>query len=340
MGSRKLRGNSVGLREVALLAGVSTATVSNTINRPSIVRPSTRAVVERAIESLGFVPSEPARLLKSSESQVLGLVVLDSRSPFFMAIARSVEDAANETDQVVIVCNSDSSPEREAKLLRLLAAQRVKGALLTPAADRPELGRLQLPVVYVDHRGEADECSVSVDDVVGGELAVRHLLELGHKKIAFVGGHRATRQFRDRADGARRTILAAGLDPENCLIEFYMDDMGIGGGVLASDAIVSDPEITAVFCGNDMLAFGVYRGLARKDLRVPEDISLVGYDDNEFAADWIVPLTSVRQPTYEMGYKAASLLNEHADARGDHEHSQVVLQPTLIIRQSTAPPTR
>lgn len=328
------------IKDVAALAGVSIGTVSNTVNHPELVHRRTREAVERAIRELRFVPNQQARVLTGVSSQVIGLVVLDVVSPFFMEIARSVERAASEADHVVILCNSDNSPDKEEKLLRMLAAQRVRGVLLTSARvsggmDPEWLRSLRLPVVFLDYEFSSDDCSVAVDDVHGARLAVEHLLELGHRRIAFVGGPPHLRQMAQRTEGARSAILEAGLDPATALVEVGTSGIGMSDGAAGAEQLLQAGLPTGIFCGNDMMAFGVYRRLSRAGLRVPDDVALVGYDDIGFAEDWVVPLTSVRQPTDELGYRAAQLLFEHSAGDAGHRHQQIVLQPELVVRSSS-----
>jgi len=339
-------GAPANMSDVAALAGVSIGTVSNTINRPELVRRHTREAVERAIRELGFVPNQQARVLTGVSSQVIGLVVLDVVSPFFMEVARAVERAASEAGHVVILCNSENSAEKEDRLLQMLAGQRVRGVLLTSAKatagfDAEWFSAQRLPVVFLDYEFSANDCSVAVDDVHGARLAVQHLLELGHERIAFVGGPTYLRQMAQRVDGARAAMVEAGLDPSTALVEVSTAGIGTQDGLVgASQLLELGTETgvpTAVFCGNDMMAFGVYRGLVRAGLRIPDDMALVGYDDIDFAADWVVPLSSVRQPTDELGYRAAQLLFEHSSGDDAHVHRQVVLQPELIVRRSSDP---
>lgn len=337
--------STVSIRDVAALAGVSVGTVSNTINHPEMVRRHTREVVEQAIAELGFVPNQQARVLTGASSQVIGLVVLDIMSPFFMEAASAVERAANEAGHVMILCDSENARDRQAQLLKMLSAQRVRGVLLTPAtADAPLVsewvGDRRLPIVFLDYKNSAESCSVSVDHVAGARLAVRHLLKLGHEKVAFVGGPTLLHQFAQRSRGAREALTEAGFDPATALIEESVSAIGIRDGMLAAERLLERGMPSAVFCGNDMLAFGVYRRLAQAGVRVPEDVALVGYDDITFAADWIVPLTSVRQPTYELGYRAANLLLEHSSGDPAHTHQQIVLPPALIVRASSDPTAR
>ena len=337
---KALDGSSVRIGDVAARARVSVGTVSHTINHPELVSARTRSAVQRAIKDLGFVPNQQARVLTGASSQVIGLVVLDVVSPFFMQAARAVERAAREAGHVVILCNSDNDADRETELLHILAAQRVRGALLTPSStnrglDRGSIQARRLPLVFLDYQNSPDDCSVSVDDVAGARLAVQHLLDLGHQRVAFVGGGRGLRQHVERAQGAREAIIVAGIDPTAGLVEVNQEGLGIHDGLLAAERLLEGKPPTGIFCGNDMMAFGVYRGLTRAGVKIPDDVSLVGYDDIDFAADWIVPLTSVRQPTDELGYLAAQLLLDHSAGDPAHVHRQIVLQPELIVRSSS-----
>lgn len=329
----------VGIRDVAALAEVSTGTVSNTINHPERVHPRTRAAVQRAIRKLGFVPNQQARVLTGASSNVIGLVVLDVESPFYMEAAHAIERAVRESGHVVMLCNSEGELEREADLLTMLAAQRVRGVLLAPASSDVADRYLDLPgdlaVVLIDYDAGPEHCSISVDNVAGGKLAVEHLLHLGHNRIAYVGGPTGLRQFAQRARGARAAIVEAGLDPNKALLEVSASGIGIQDGRRAAELILESGAPDAIFCGNDMLAFGVYRGLIDAGYRVPDDIALVGYDDIDFAKDWVVPLTSVRQPIDQLGARGAQLLIEHSSRDSAHVHRQVVLQPELMIRRST-----
>lgn len=327
----------VRIAEVAQRAGVSVGTVSNTLNHPTRVSPDTQYRVRDAIRELGFVPNQQARVLMGAPNNVLGLVVVDVLSPFFMEVAHAVERAAQEAGHVVILCNSENDHGREFTLLQMLAAQRVHGALLSPAGGgEPTIEGLHgLPVVYLDYKETSAGCSVSVDHVAGGHLAAQHLLSLGHRKLAFVGGLPGLHQFELRVRGMHGAVIEAGLDPAETLVEVHEEGIGLESGAKAAQRLLEDGLPSGICCGNDMLAFGVFRELRRCGIRIPEDVALVGYDDVEFAKSWIVPLTSVRQPTREMGQRAANLLLEHASGDPEHRHQQIVLQPELIVRNTS-----
>jgi LacI family transcriptional regulator len=330
---------TVGIKEVAQRAGVSPGTVSNVLNRPERVAAATRSRVEQAIRELGFVRNGSASTLRAGQSRAVGLVVLDVGNPFFVEVARGVDDVVSARDHAVILCNSGESPEKESRNLRVLAEQRVRGVLITPAADdTSSLLRLRdrgVAVVLVDHPASGDVCSVAVDDVAGGEIAVRHLIEGGARRLAFVSGPRAIRQCSDRRRGALRALESAGL-PAGSLADVVVPEMNAHGGQAAGRTLLSDGLPDAVFCANDLLALGVLRVLSQAGVRVPQDVALIGYDDIEFSSAAAVPLSSVRQPTYQLGKIATELLLDECDDPEGHAHQQIMFQPELVVRESSS----
>src|ERR1700760_1120409 len=327
-------------KDVASRAGVAVGTVSNVLNHPDLVRPLTRARVEAAMEELAFTPNGSARQLRAGRSRCLGLVVLDVTNPFFTEVARGVEDYAQAAGYAVILCNSDEADDKERRYLRVLEEQRVRGILITPVHGRaPELRRIRergTPVVLLDRPGSAGQCSVAVDDRRGGEIAVSHLLGLGHRRIALVNGPVAIRQCADRRRGALRAGERAGLDPAAVLAEITVPAMNARAGAAAADELLGQgPRPTAVFCTNDMLALGLLRRLGQAGVAVPADLAVVGYDDIEFAADAAVPLTSGRHPKSHPARAAAELLLDEADRPGQHEHRRIVFKPELVARVSS-----
>lgn len=330
------------IREVAERAGVSLGTVSNVLNKPEIVAEETRNRVLQAIEEIGFVRNGSARQLRAGYSQYIGLVVLDVTNPFFTEVARGVEDAANEAGYVVILCNSDDSVEKEDHYLHVLEEQRARGLLITPVQnDVSYLQRLQqrdIGVVLLDRSSRTkDMCSVAVDDVRGGELAVQHLLEQGHRQLAFVNGPLSIRQCADRRRGTRRAIRSADLDPDAAIVEISVSMLNAKAGEMSvEELLTASNKPTAVFCANDLLALGVMRGLLKNGRSIPGDYALVGYDDVEFASILSTPLTSIRQPKYQIGRTAAELLLDEAMNPESHSHQQVIFQPELIVRESSS----
>jgi len=332
----------VSIRDVAARAGVSVGTVSNVLNRPEIVAKVTRDNVHAAIDALGFVRNEPARQLRAGRSRIIGLVVLDVANPFFTDMARGVEDEASASGLSVMLCNSDEQPDRESRYLDLLEEQRVHGILITPFGEPGDrvagLQRRGTPVILVDAQSPlGSQCSVSVDDVVGGELAVAHLIEAGHDKIAFIGGPASLRQVADRYEGAVRALTRAGRSATDLMV-LDTPALNVAGGQRAGVQLATMPgpaRPTAVFCANDLVALGFLQEMTRQRIHVPDDIAIVGYDDIEFAAAAAVPLSSVRQPRQELGRTAAQLLLDETSRLGRHKHRQVVFQPELVVRRSS-----
>jgi LacI family transcriptional regulator len=339
---RGLPVRSSSIREVAARAGVSVGTVSNVLNRPELVAETTRSRVRLAIDELGYVLNDSARQLRAGRSRAIGAVVLDVANPFFTEVVRGVEDTVSTDGYVVILCSSDDSAEKEGRYLRLLEEQRVLGVLITPVhSDSSYLRRLcgrGIRVVLLDRPSSSKElCSVAVDDVLGGELAASHLLAQGHTRLGFVNGPVSIRQCADRRRGVRRAVRAAGLDPRTAVVEVTRPALNAHQGEASVAALLAArPRPTAVFCANDLLALGVLRGLAAKGLAVPDDLALVGYDDIEVAAMLSTPLTSVRQPKYQLGQAAAELLLAEAHEPDTHRHAQTMFQPELVVRESSA----
>jgi len=333
--------SAAGVKDVAAAAGVSLGTVSNVLNRPELVSATTRAKVEQAMESLGFVRNESARQLRAGSSRILAYLMLDAGNPFFTDVARGIEDAAREAGLSVFLCNSNEDAGREADYLDLLEQQRVQGVLITPVD--PDSSRLTTlpargtPVVVVDRAiDDGEHCSVAVDDVLGGEVALAHLIELGHTRIAYVGGPTNIGQVTDRRQGARQALERAGL-PAGNLVELVTSALTVAEGRGAGQRLAGLPlarRPTAAFCANDLLALGLLQQCVSLGLRVPEDLAIVGYDDIEFAAAAAVPLTSVRQPRQLLGKTAAELLLDES-ANPDHEHQRVTFTPELVVRTST-----
>jgi len=331
-----------GIREVARHAGVSIGTVSNVLNRPEKVSGETRRRVDAAIAKLDFIPNRPAAVLRSGRSRMIGLIVPDLSNPFFTEVARGAEDAASTADYAVVLCNSDERPEKEEHYLSVLQEQRVAGVFLTPLGPTPVgLARMRdrgCAVVLLDRAAKAREyCSVSVDDVRGGQVALDHLLSLHPSGVALVNGPVSLRQCADRRRGARQALAKAG-SPRDALIEISVESMTIAAGMKAAERLLGmTHRPSAVFCTNDLLAIGLERTLTQNGLRIPDDIALVGYDDIDLAANVTIPLTSIRQPQYELGRAAGDLLLKEIRGGTSHVHERIVFQPHLVPRASTAP---
>ena len=251
-----------------------------------------------------------------------------------------MEEVARANGVAVYLCNSDSDASREADYLGLLAEQRVRGILVTPVGDdmsQLELFRRGIPIVLVDRAAGDDWCSVGVDDVDGGMLAVTHLIEQGHRRIAFIGGPIATVQVADRLRGARSALETAGRSPDDLAV-LPTDALNFGEGLRAGERLLGLPKArrpTAAFCANDLVALGLLQQMTRTGVDVPGDLAIVGYDDIRFAGAAAVPLSSVRQPRELLGRTAAELLLAESKDLDDHVHQQVVFHPELVVRTSS-----
>lgn len=342
-----VRKSAVSMKDVAALAGVSLGTVSNVFNSPQLVSEATRNKVQAAIDKLGWVPNESARILRAGRSTSIGMVVMDISNPFFTDIVQGVEDFAQRVGYSVQVGNSGQQLVRESRLLELFERQRVSGILSAPIGQSTErfqqLRQRGIQVVVVDALPGSDFCSVSVDDVEGGRLAVRHLVDQGHRSVAVVGGPSTLTQVRDRRLGAQLATAATG---EINLLLMSTPGLNLNSGIAAAgelSALRDAERPTAVFGVNDLIAIGLLQGFVSSGMRVPEDVAIIGYDDIAFAAAAAVPLSSIRQPRQQLGEQAAKLLFAEIEAsndQADHVHQQLCFLPELVARRSTIPSTR
>ncbi len=331
------------IQDVARLAGVSLGTVSNVLNNPDRVKPETVARVTKAINQLGFVRNESARQLKAGKSRTVGLIVLDIANPFFSELARGAEDAATNERYSVIMGNSGEDLERESSYLSLFEEQRVGGVVISPIDDVSQtvvaMRNRGTQVVVVDRQVDAKiGCSISVDDMAGGRMAIDHLLEQGKRKIAFVGGPLDFEQVALRFEGAKAAIKDS--KTKATLKHIKTPSLTVLAGREAGDQIVASGKANwpdAVFAANDLVAVGLLQAFMFKaSVRVPQDIAVIGYDDIAFAEAAIVPLSSIRQPAALLGATAVEMVVDEAQNPKTHKHRQITFQPELVVRESTA----
>ncbi len=334
---------AASIRDVAQHAGVSVGTVSNVLNRPGEVSAESISRVHRAIEELGYIRNDAARKLRAGVSTTVGFVVLDGQNPFFGDVVRGAEDEASRHGIAVLYGNTDEDLGRQRMYLDLFEEQQVRGVLISPYGDiNPRLERLRsrgIAAVLVDRfSGDGRFSSVSVDSVVGGRMAVEHLIETGRRRIAFVGGPFDVRQVTDRLAGAR---VAVENSTESVEIEVIVTGaLTVAEGAAAAARILDRPRRDwpdALFAANDLLALGLLQGLiVAGRMLVPDEIAIIGFDDIAFAAAAAVPLSSMRQPSGVIGRTALRILLEET-ADPELIPRQTVFQPELVVRASTAP---
>ncbi len=329
------------VRDVAALAGVSPATVSNALNHPDKVSPTTLTRIQSAIDELGYIRNDAARQLRAGTNRAIGMIVLDIANPFFTDVARGVEDVLLEEQRPLILGNSSQEPGRETNYLDLFEQQRMSGVLITPVGNvLDRLRRLRdrgTSVVLVDRMTRAKEfSSVAIDDKMGGRIATEHLLETGRRRIAFVGGPGNLTQVKNRLTSARAAVESFGAGEITFVETEAMNAEAGRAGVEQLLALPKKQRPDAVFAANDLVALGALQALTLLGLSVPDDVAIVGYDDIDFASSAAIPLTSVRQPARTMGATASSLLLDVIADPAASKVRHVTLKPELVVRRSTS----
>ncbi|MFT4258129.1 LacI family DNA-binding transcriptional regulator [Microbacterium sp.] len=332
---------AVSIRDVAQRAGVSVGTVSNVLNRPDEVSADSVDRVSRAIDELGYVRNDAARKLRAGVSTTVGFIVLDGQNPFYNDVVRGAEDEASRHGIAILYGNTDEDPRRESMYFDLFHEQQVRGLLVIPYGDViSRLRRLNasgIATVLVD-RFSADSgvSSVSIDSVAGGRLAVEHLVDIGRRRIAFVGGPFDIRLVNDRLAGARSAAENAAVNVDLQVVA--TSALSVEEGAAAGARILARPRREwpdAIFAANDMLALGVLQTLMSEGrMLVPDDIALIGFDDIPFAAAAAVPLSSIRQPARMIGRTALRIVLEEA-ADPESIPRRTVFPPELVVRRST-----
>lgn len=327
------------IKDVSELAGVSLGTVSNYINRTKPISAATRARIEAAIEQTHFVPNRTVRTLRGNSSHAVGLLVPDAANPFFAEMARGVDAVARQHGNLLIYCDTEGDPARQRAYVRDLAGMRVGGMIVSSsevtAEDMRELDFLATPIVVVGQLElGADGPAVLVDQRSGGYLAMKHLLDLGHRRIAFAGGPGGVAVLDARHSGVLLAAEEAGV-PLDAVVRIDASGRSVQERSELAGAIAAlQPRPTAVICGNDLIAIAILNRLVRDGWSIPDDLAIVGYDDIGEAQLAVVPLTTVRQPAYEIGASAARLLFSQSDT-GEHTEQQILYRPELVVREST-----
>lgn len=328
------------IKDVALQAGVSVTTVSHVVNGTRFVSDTARQRVETAVRELGYVPSAVARSLKHNTTRTFGMVIPNNSNPYFAEIIRGVEDRCFAAGYNVILCNSNDDPERQAAYLRVLAEKRIDGLVFvatgSDAVVRATLGGLNMPLVLLDREvsGISGDL-VEVNHVLGSQMATRHLLELGHPRIACISGPPGLSPSSQRRAGWKQALEETGVERRES--DLARGDFTARGGYLAMQVLLKRrPRPTAVFVCNDLMAFGALAAAREAGVALPQQLSIVGFDDIDLAAFSAPPLTTVAQPKQQIGTVAAELLLDRV-SNGRSDNRQMILDPELRIRASTAP---
>ncbi|WLI10608.1 MULTISPECIES: LacI family DNA-binding transcriptional regulator [Pseudomonas] len=327
------------IKDVAALAGISYTTVSHVVNKTRPVSEEVRIKVEAAIKSLDYVPSAVARSLKAKTTATIGLLVPNSLNPYFAELARGIEDYCERNGYCVILCNSDDNPDKQRSYLRVLLEKRIDGLIVASAGGDSGLAEglagVRTPMVIVDRGLEGlDADLVRIDHEYGAYLATRHLLELGHRDIATIGGPASTSVAQMRLAGYCRALKEAGVEvPRERMLE---SDFTSTGGYNAAAILLEKNPPSAIFAGNDMIGIGVLRAAAERNIRVPTELSVIGFDDIQMSRYVYPALTTVGQSILQLGEMAAEVLLRRI-ATPDLATDQRIVTPSIVLRESTAP---
>ncbi|MBR0596555.1 LacI family DNA-binding transcriptional regulator [Sinanaerobacter chloroacetimidivorans] len=332
---------SITIKEIAKLAQVSTATVSMILNKKDqCIGDATREKVLAIAAEHHYIPNNAARSLVTRKTNTIGLIMPDITNPFFPEIARGAEDKASESRYSIIFCNTDDSERQEEKYIDILTEKMVDGIIFAHAAESEEgcsgLNKCKLPVILIDrdYNNENVKGRVVVDNEKGSYSGVSHLIKQGYRKILYIAGAIKTQTAKDRLAGYRRALSENLIDYKDYYVKSgsYRREWGYEAmGQFLNENIPFD----SVFCGNDLIAFGAIKKLKEAGYRIPEDIGVVGFDDIYVSSMMEPALTTVKQPNYEMGYRAVELLIDVLEKKNLESNHKIVLDTELVVRNST-----
>lgn len=340
MPSQDRNSRNPSIKDIARAAGVSHSTVSRALQGSKQVSAATAARIRKIAEEAGYRPSAAARSLVVGRSNTIGVVVTNIADPFVAGVVSGIEDMAEQHGYSVFLANSHAEPERELRVVRSFEERRVDGIIVTSsrvgALYVPVMERLRVPVVLLNNQHPSEFAhSVLIDNLGASYEATRHLVELGHRRIAYIGDRLGHQSDTERLTGYRRALEEAAIEFEPVLA--VGGDGAPEGGEDAMAQLLSLPQPpTAVFCYNDMTALGAMRRIRSSGLRIPLDLSVVGFDDLYLSQYLEPPLTTVRQPMRQMGRMAMETLLHIFD--GPHSTHNLRVEGQLIVRRSTASP--
>ncbi|MBF6596468.1 MAG: LacI family DNA-binding transcriptional regulator [Thermaceae bacterium] len=331
----------IHLEEVAKLAQVSLSTASRALSKPELVAKETRKRVLEAARKLGYEPNQAARSLRQRSSRTLGLIITDILNPFHATLAKGVQDAAEKHNYTVFLFNTDEEPEKERRALNTLRGHLPKGLILVPTSKAQENLQLvgNLPILELDRSsGTPGVHSIMVDNLGGSKTAVQHLIALGHRRIGMIVGRMDISTAVERFQGYCEALKEAGLPYQEDLV-LHGNHREMGGRIAAHALLSRPPETrpTALFVGNNEMTVGAVLSANELGLRIPRDLSIVGFDDSRWARTMSPALTVVAQPDYDLGFLACETLLGFL-ARGSPQTTNLRLATTFLVRESTAPP--
>ncbi|MGC8611812.1 MAG: LacI family DNA-binding transcriptional regulator [Athalassotoga sp.] len=324
------------IKDVAKVAGVSISTVSRVLNESQNVSAELKQKVLDAVQNLGYRSNTIARALKGMPTKTLGLLIPTIENPFFPSMVRGVQDEAHRNGYSVFLCNTDGSRIIEETQFKLLLDKKVDGIILVASkyTTRYLKNGMEFPIVMIDRYVNSPNFSyVTVDHTIGIRLAIEHLYSLGHRKIAFLGSKLLSSGARERFQSYKRYIEEFKMKFDDSLIILgeYTYESGIK---MVEELMKRKVKFDSILCGNDLIAFGVIEGLKKYGIKVPKDVSVVGYDDITFSSYHNPKLTTIRQPTYEVGQMATRIVIDMISGV-DRRVKHIKIEPSLVIRETT-----
>lgn len=334
--------NRPTMKDIAKATGFSLSTVSRALSDKPDVAPQTHERIRDAARQMGYRPNKLARSLRLSTTKTIGVIISDISNPYFGALVKGIEREARRAGHSVILFDTNEDYSREEEAVAVMLEEQVAGVILTPTQRKPgtveRLLEARVPLVLASRRFSGIKTNyVVTDDVHGGLLATEHLIALGHKRIGMINGPMHISSAAERFEGYRQTLESHGLSVEDSYVT--TGSVSIDDGFAAARILLDrKPFPTAIFAFSDFVAFGVMKAIRERGLRVPEDISVVGYDDNQFASCLETPLTTVRVPKEQLGMEAAQVLQRQIE--GSQPLRQVELLVDLVKRESTSQSTQ
>jgi DNA-binding LacI/PurR family transcriptional regulator len=337
--------SSVSIKDIAKAAGVSHSTVSRALRDSPLVNEETKARIQRLAHEMGYSPDARARSLVMGQTRTVGVVVTTIVDPFVTEVVQGIESTALEHDYTVLLCSSNAEPEREVAAVKMLRSKRVDAVIVTSsrvgALYVEHLERIGVPIVLINSHSEQGgryTYSVSVDNKHGGQMATTHLIQQGHRRIAYISRPDDYRSNRERLDGYHQALAEADITFRPSLVVPATGRAGGGERALPALMELQEPP-TAVFCYNDMTAIGLLRAAREVGLAVPQDLAVVGFDDILLASYVYPSLTTIAQPKVEMGRQAMHMALALMRAKDPSEEgiSNVVVKGKIVVRESTQP---
>ncbi len=326
------------LKDIAKRLDISYATVSRALNGRYGVHPKTKEKILKMAQEMNYHPNAIARGLVKKHTETIGLVIPDITNPFFPEVARGIEDRAEEKGYSVFLCNTNWEQDREARYLSLLREKRVDGIILAPVSDKSPLNwgfdDRALPLVFVSEvRRGMGKSYVAIDNVHGGYIATRHLIQKGYRRIGFFGAAEDELTSEERYQGYKKALKEAGRKECKKFVRF--GDYGTNTGSRLITAMIRKKDYPdAVFAVNDLFALSVMQGIQESGLNIPRDIAVIGFDDIPFASFPEIMLTTIAQPKYQMGRIAADLLLDQIHEKTGTEKKEIILETELIERRT------